>query len=314
MRRLIALSMAFALATSAVPCAITAEEGAKVWLSGEAAIIVWDSARQTQHFIREATFDADRPQFGFVVPTPEVPQLAEVDPAAFGQLEMMALRSLYEETASTSIDVLVTQKVGNYTATVVRASSADDLMPWLAKNGFAMRAALRGWLDHYIQRGWVFTAFRYNQPQSGEKPTQAVRLSFKTTEPYYPYRMPSDTLASGPLTMFFISIGRVAPRYEEGGKTWEARRVATFELGEHGSQELARYLKLSPADLPPTMMVTKWERPKNDRRLASDLRFTTAPPDVAGWIAGGAGAGLAAAVLRRGRRAANPDLSSSSVT
>src|SRR5690606_17827925 len=50
------------------------------YLMAEATVIVWDEQTHTEHFIRRATFDDIKGNsVGFIVPTPDVPELAEAE-------------------------------------------------------------------------------------------------------------------------------------------------------------------------------------------------------------------------------------------
>ena len=75
--------IALALVTAALipppevsACAARGRRG-PIAIEGEEALIVWDARRHMQHFVRRAAF-APGEDFGFLVPTPHRPQLAEV--------------------------------------------------------------------------------------------------------------------------------------------------------------------------------------------------------------------------------------------
>src|SRR5437588_665282 len=67
-------------------CAPVAAKGQHVHIADESAIIVWDAATKTQHFICRATFGTRAANLGFLVPTPTKPELASASDAAFTQL------------------------------------------------------------------------------------------------------------------------------------------------------------------------------------------------------------------------------------
>ncbi len=52
----------------------------------QAVIIIWDAAAKTQQFIRRASFKAEGDDFGFIIPSPEQPQLDESGNEAFPYL------------------------------------------------------------------------------------------------------------------------------------------------------------------------------------------------------------------------------------
>src|SRR5688572_26459829 len=67
-------------------CAWVTKAGDHIDVTTEAALIVWDEKAKKQHFIRRATFDAKVPYFGFLVPTPSQPELAEAPDELFTDL------------------------------------------------------------------------------------------------------------------------------------------------------------------------------------------------------------------------------------
>ena len=58
-------------------CASVWRPGETVVVAEESALILWDAAQKIQHFIRWAAFETKAADFGFLVPTPTQPVLAE---------------------------------------------------------------------------------------------------------------------------------------------------------------------------------------------------------------------------------------------
>ena len=67
------LTAMFAAAGVAIACAPAPHANDRVYVIEESAVIVWDPATKTEHFIRRATFHGKAGDFGFLVPTPSVP-------------------------------------------------------------------------------------------------------------------------------------------------------------------------------------------------------------------------------------------------
>jgi len=85
------VAVLFVLAAIGAPadaraCAPAAAEGARVDIVAEEAVIVWDPVKKREHFIRRADFRTDAAGFGFLVPTPAKPELAEASNAVFDRL------------------------------------------------------------------------------------------------------------------------------------------------------------------------------------------------------------------------------------
>src|SRR4051794_37235015 len=82
-------ALAFVLFFPAPPvpgCCPAPRGGQAVVNADQTVILLWDAARKTQHFIRKASFKADGSDFGFLVPSPAEPELAESGDDAFPYL------------------------------------------------------------------------------------------------------------------------------------------------------------------------------------------------------------------------------------
>ena len=181
----------------------------------EQAVIVWDPTTGTEHFIRRADFGTDAPAFGFLVPTPSVPTLAEAPDRVFADLARATLPDEVTETelevswtvlsafylgaasdkaaVGGAVQVLHEQRVAGFDAVVLAAEAPKALATWLDDHGFASRPELEAWLAPYVERRWKLTAFKVAADAEPSRfGTAAVRMSFQTDRPFYPYREPAD--------------------------------------------------------------------------------------------------------------------------
>ncbi len=217
-------------------CAPAPHAGEEIDVVEESAVIVWDPATRTQHFIRRATFRGSARDFGFLVPTPTAPALTAVDDGIFDTLQAKiepptiertrrkihwTLLGIFrlanqEETATgaSPVEVLATAKVAGYEAAVLDATDANALREWLQANGYATTPDLEQWLDVYIRQRWKITAFKIDKTQSAtDAQTQAVKMSFTTDRPFFPYREPESQRTGSNtarvLRVFFLGPERV---------------------------------------------------------------------------------------------------------
>lgn len=250
----------------ALACAPVPPMGATVDIANEEAIIVWDSPSKTQHFIRRASFNTTAKDFGFLVPTPSVPQLAEADDAAFDMLsQRTAARVIKREMTVTSsllgmlgalfpsekserkmvakaaaappapVRVLASATVAGFDAVVLEADDAGALDAWLKKNGYVSSPELVDWYKPYIAQKWKITAFKIaaNAPQV---PGAAVRMSFATDTPFFPYREPAQAAAAKPasherlLRVFVLADARFAGSVGQAG-SWPGATVWSDSFG-----------------------------------------------------------------------------------
>jgi hypothetical protein len=207
-------------------------------IAGEEALIVWEPATQREHFIRRANFEGASGDFGFLVPTPGRPTLAEADDRVFAKLAEIytyvpppppqspsrSARGLLAAVASAPVQVLEERRVAGLDAAVLAATDAAALNQWLAAHRYPSRPGLTQWLARYVSQGYFVTAFRYAAaPGARAVKSSAVRLTFTTQRPFYPYAEPADAPRQAGRA-FRLSI--VAPARMDGlvgTRGWSAR-------------------------------------------------------------------------------------------
>jgi Uncharacterized protein conserved in bacteria (DUF2330) len=242
-------------------CATAPPHGEEVQIAEEEAVIVWDPATHTEHFIRRAAFHSTARAFGFLVPTPTTPALEDLPDSIYeslgwairpevrherGGLELSIGSFLFElcaarmsakgiETAAPAVRVIQTARVAGFDAITVEADDPVALTGWLGRNGFATSAELTAWLARYVTDHWKLTAFVIStdaaQGERHDVATRAVHMTFHTDQPFYPYREPAGpTAQAAPATpgaaprslrVFFLSSARYAATL--AGQPWAAR-------------------------------------------------------------------------------------------
>lgn len=280
-------------------------------LVDEKAIIVWNPKTQMEHFIRQASFSGKAKDFGFIVPTPSQPQVEEADAKAFEILQRLVPQPpTAGDTASAGgrgfggVEILEQKRVGDYFVTVLRATDGATMLGWLKENGYSSRPAMESWLDHYAKQQWYFAALKFvREPDSVEPKTSAIRVSFKTKVPYYPYKMPEDTWPKGhvrPVALYFVGPGQVAAIYRDGKEKWEAEKQWAGPLPGGERAGLAKELNLKVEDVPAGSTVTVFLNRQNDHGYDRDLDFQVAAtlPTFALVIWGIAGLAMLYTVIR----------------
>lgn len=252
-------------------CATAPPAGLAVTVAQESAVVVWDPAQRTEHFVRRAVFRAQSDHFGFLVPTPTRPSLHEESDAVLDRLEQIILPEIRYEDAWSGVDptplslglvfstrsssspaglpavrVLEQTRVGPFEAAVLAADDAGALEAWLREHGYDERPALRAWLEPYVSKKWVVTAFRVADPDrdGGAGATApsglvaprslgsaTVRMSFVTDRPFFPYREPADqrdaaSNAMSPsraLRVFYVGPSRASATIGDGKTPFPGR-------------------------------------------------------------------------------------------
>jgi Uncharacterized protein conserved in bacteria (DUF2330) len=303
-------------------CAIAPPPGENVHTTREDALIVWDAERHLEHFVRSAVFDTSAASFGFIVPTPSRPTLAEASETVTDLLASLTAPETVHETRyvlapigctmlpfvplarpkataavaaapTAAVVVLEETRVSGLDAVVLEADDASALADWLRAHGFELRNALKRWVAPYLAKKWKITAFRYARPDLAANvdmhadpiAARAVRLTFATDAPVYPYREPDDVpaVAGRELRLFVLSDEKLDGAFTDIDGAWPA--TEPFASTVETSRALAT--ALPGVDLPGHPWLHEL-RDLATSRPASDVVFRPAasrievrrPPDV----------------------------------
>lgn len=282
----------------------------------QTVVILWDKATQTQHFIRRATFSSAAPSFGFLIPSPSKPELSESGNPAFDDLAKLTAPEVEERVrkrpafsacscgekssagadpppspkaaASASLKVLEQKTVAGFDAAVLETDSASELVAWLNKNGYSFSPEVEGWAKPYIEQKWKITALRMAKPQGQAQDKRveadALRMSFKTDRPLFPYREPDSSKAAPALEakrrllrIFFLGEARYqgdfTPAAGQSAAAWTGKVAWSGELTSEQRSQLLENLKLPGNTGPEKLWLTEFEDPWPYAQAPSDLYF-----------------------------------------
>src|SRR5262249_54133622 len=247
--------------------------------------------------------------FGFLVPTPSEPQLAEASDQAFTYLETVTAPKVVnhvikrpppgraEDKAAAQgapVRVLQEKRVAGFDAVVLEADVPKALGAWTDRHGYPASPALTAWLAPYVDKHWKITAFKIARDAQGPPgaATSAVRMTFKTDRPFFPYREPEDQRAAagtGPrlLRVYLLAEKRMAGTLGEMGD-WPGPVVWAARLRADQRRRLLGTLKLRRDPPPGSWWLTEFEarsapRPGTDEvyfRPAADQAAVARPPVI----------------------------------
>lgn len=269
-------------------------------------MIVWDAARRVEHFIRRARFDTAARDFGFLVPTPAQPTLAEASDELFTKLDEIArpeerterarrivptvsclclvltTAKRSEDTsppsimAASPVRVLSAQRVSGYDAVVLEAEDAEALTRWLSSHGYASTPSLTRWLRPYVEQRWKITAFRIAAPDPNNPAppvTAPVRMTFSTDRPFYPYREPEEQQqvvgASRSLRVHVLSSERM-----QGTIGLAGRWPATVAFSDNPDDLAARIGALAGTTIAAGTWLTTFDDRSSPRPGTDELYFS----------------------------------------
>lgn len=283
--------------------------GEPVVNADQTVVILWDKATQTEHFIRRATFSSAAKDFGFLIPSPSKPELSESGNPAFDAL--MDLTAPEEKTVvreppkfsgcscgdksaagsapgrpkgalSASVKVLEEKTVAGFDAAVLETDSAAELVAWLKEHNYAFSPEIEDWSKPYIAQKWKITALRVAKKDAHKSDKQvaadALRLSFKTDRPLFPYREPDPSKAATALDakkrllrIYFLGDARYQGDLTPAG--WSGKVAWAGELEPAQRTKLLEGLKLPNDAAPEKLWLTEFEDPWPYGLAPSDLYF-----------------------------------------
>ena len=312
----IALSFAFVMLwTSTLPrpadaCCPAPPSGKPVVNADQSVIIIWDAATQTEHFIRRASFKSEGDDVGFLIPSPSRPELAESGNAAFPTLQKLtepeiitkprpaggtgcACGEAYKSTPpaglaqKAEVRVLEEKMVAGFHAKVLEADTTDVLVQWLKENGYAYSPEVAAWAKPYVEQKWKITALKVAKKKddapSKDVTASALRMSFKTDRPLFPYREPDPTKSAASLgashrllRIYFVADARYQGELTKDQpitkeEVWTGRVAWAGKLSGEDRAKVLEHLRLPNTTGPAEWYLTEFE---------DNWPYKVAPADV----------------------------------
>lgn len=273
---------ALAVTRIADACCPVSARGVPVVNADQTVILLWDREHQTEHFIRKASFRSEGESVGFLVPTPSRPQLEESGSAAFPYLaEITAPKKSTDVgfpiscaaepkgTFGRSVQVVEEKTVAGYHAVVLAADSGKALVAWLQEHGYAYTPEAAAWAQPYLEKRWFMTAMKIAKDADGRTApgvsASALRISFQTEHPLFPYREPDSRQDAAKLNVkdrllriYFVAESRYEGRFPSG-QAWEGKPRWSQPLQSEQRSQLLRHLGLPETTGPSKCWLTEFD-------------------------------------------------------
>jgi hypothetical protein len=214
----------------------------------------------TEHLILSVSFEGDAEDFAWVIPVPNLPEIAVTDAELFRELSDFTATeipspgfgcfdgALEGEGEQNGVDVIEEQVVGPYATAILSATNATALADWLNANGYIFPEKGEEIASEYIEKEWYFVATKINAVEEGtsevlaEGAIEPIVLSFASNETVYPLRISSLSTATEepPEVLLYVLSDRLMvpeqyPLYIGYGN-WEDNAF-TLEFGDKVSVE-----------------------------------------------------------------------------
>jgi Uncharacterized protein conserved in bacteria (DUF2330) len=299
--------VAYLVSHPAQACCPAGPKGKPVVNADQTVVILWDAATKIQHFIRQASFKSEADDFGFLVPSPSQPELEESGNEAFpylGKLTEPEIKLVKSgggmgcgcdkgkappgrgdtsemKKSEPPVKVLQEKLVAGFHAAVLETKSSAALVEWLKDNGYAFSPEVEAWAKPYVEAGWKITALKVAKAKD-EQATKSVtasalRISFKTDRPLFPYREPdyksaADSLGAKRrlLRIFFLADARFQGELTKES-SWTGKVAWAGKLSAADRTKILEQLKLPETTGPAEWWLTEFE---------DEWPYKVAPADV----------------------------------
>lgn len=206
------------------------------------AIIFYED--NTETLILTSGFQGNAKDLVWIVPTPSKPEITKASEEIFTNIAQLA-RPRYDygysygaimevsmgKVAESGVRVIESKQVDYYDVNVLLATSSNDLVKWFNENNYSYPKEYSYVLEHYINKGWYFTAIKVSPEAQGatevivdlkEGNPTPVKLTFLSEKVVFPLKIssvdfkPEDEEKYGPASE--ESIG--ATRKDKNGNIW----------------------------------------------------------------------------------------------
>ena len=185
-----------------------------------------------------------------------------------------------------SVNVVEEKQVAGFNAVVLAADSSDALVGWLNENGYEFSPAAEAWAKPYVDAGWMITALKVAKPEEGKEDktvaAAALRLSFETDRPLFPYREPDsgDSAKTLGAKRRLLRIYCIAEARYQGELTkddpWSGQVAWSDKLKETDRDKALELLNLPAGTGPEEWWLTEFEDQWAYRVAPADVYFSTA--------------------------------------
>ena len=204
--------------------------------------------------------------------------------------------------ADPAVKVLEEKLVAGFHAAVLETKSSEALVGWLKDHGYAFSPEVEAWAKPYIESGWKITALKVAKEKEGQKDmdgqknlkldtgkvdrkdgqdkrvtASALRISFKTEKPVFPYREPdyksaADSLGAKHrlLRIYFLADARYQGEFSKE-QAWTGKVAWAGKLNEADRKKVLEQLKLPETTGPSEWWLTEFE---------DEWPYQVAPGDV----------------------------------
>ncbi|MCK5182055.1 MAG: DUF2330 domain-containing protein [Dehalococcoidia bacterium] len=222
------------------------------------AVILYGNStgNYTEHLILSVSFEGDAEDFAWVIPVPNLPEIAVTDAELFWELSDFTAADVPRgggcegEGAPGDVDVIEEQVVGPYATAILSSTNATALADWLNANGYIFPEDGEEIISEYIEKEWYFVATKINAVEEdtgyalAEGAIEPIVLSFASDKIVYPLRITSLSATVPQVLLYVFADHIVVPEQYPlyiGYGNW-TDNAFTIEFGANVSvEDLSEY-------------------------------------------------------------------------
>jgi len=238
------------------------------------AVILYGNStgNYTEHLILSVSFEGDAEDFAWVIPVPNLPEIAVTDAELFWELSDLTATEVPGGGGGIGclgsgagapedqggVDIIEEQVVGPYATAILSATNATALVDWLNANGYIFPEDGEEIVNEYIEKEWYFVATKINAVEEGtgdalaEGAIEPIVLSFASNETVYPLLISSlsTTTATPPEVLLYVLADHVMvpeqyPLYIGYGN-WEDNAFTLEFANNVAVENLPEYYEILP--------------------------------------------------------------------
>jgi hypothetical protein len=150
--------------------------------------------------------------------------------------------------------VIEERTVAGFDTVVLAADSGNALAAWLKEHRYAYTPEVAAWAQPYLDQKWYMVAMKISKRDAGRGSAgisaSALRISFKTDRPLFPYREPDSRKDASELgvkdrvlRIYFIAEARYEGRFPDG-QAWTGDLKWSRPLSSDQRRQLLMKLNL----------------------------------------------------------------------
>ena len=185
------------------------------------AFLMYSEADRMETLVVQPAFSGTATEFGMVMPLPARPEINEAPEDIFDilteytfEVVWSAQKRMDVREGASSVVIVEEKDVGDFTAIVLTAESADDLVEWLNSNGFEFVDEDRENFSYYVEKGgYYFVAMKINMDEADVSDDgkingklRPVEFVFESEYPMLPLRIMAHDMDPMRFTLYTLGI------------------------------------------------------------------------------------------------------------